>query len=60
MIYYPIPLYKQIAYSHYWRGGELYVTEELCGQVMSLPIHTELTEDILQQIVETVTSFFRK
>lgn len=60
MIYYPIPLYKQIAYAHYWRGGELPVTEELCEQVMSLPIHTELTEDILQQIVETVASFFRK
>ena len=60
MIYYPIPLYKQKAYSHYWSGGELAVTEELCDEVMSLPIHTELNEEILAYIVETVTSFFER
>ena len=60
MIYYPIPLYKQKAYSHYWSGGELAVTEELCDEVMSLPIHTELNEEILDYIVQTVTSFFER
>ncbi len=58
MIYYPIPLYKQKAYSHYWGGGELAVTEALCDEVMSLPIHTELNEEILAYIVKTVVSFF--
>ena len=60
MIYYPMPLYKQDAYSHYWRGGELAVTEQLCDEVMSLPIHTELTEETLAYIVETVQLFFEK
>ena len=60
MIYYPIPLYKQNAYSHYWRGGELVTTEVLCEEVMSLPIHTELSEETLAYIVATVASFFQK
>lgn len=60
MIYYPMPLYKQDAYSHYWRGGELDVTEQLCDEVMSLPIHTELSEETLTYIVDTVRLFFEK
>ncbi len=60
MIYYPIPLYKQQAYSHYWQDGELATTEVLCEEVMSLPIHTELSEETLAYIVETVSSFFEK
>jgi dTDP-4-amino-4,6-dideoxygalactose transaminase len=60
MIYYPMPLYKQDAYSHYWRGGELAVTEQLCDEVMSLPIHTELSEETLTYIVDTVRLFFEK
>ncbi len=60
MIYYPIPLYKQNAYSHYWQGSELVTTEVLCEEVMSLPIHTELSEETLAYIVATVASFFEK
>jgi UDP-2-acetamido-2-deoxy-ribo-hexuluronate aminotransferase len=60
MIYYPIPLYKQMAYAHYWGGGELAITETLCEEVISLPIHTELTEEILTTITQTVASFFNK
>jgi dTDP-4-amino-4,6-dideoxygalactose transaminase len=44
MIYYPIPLNKQEAYSSMGRFvGELDVTEELCSSVLSLPMHTEIT-----------------
>ncbi len=60
MIYYPIPLYKQKAYSHYWSHDELAVTEALCEEVISLPIHTELTKEILAYITQTVASFFEK
>ena len=60
MIYYPIPLYKQKAYGHYWSVGELAVTEGLCEEVISLPIHTELNEEILAFITQTVASFFGK
>jgi dTDP-4-amino-4,6-dideoxygalactose transaminase len=58
MIYYPVPLYEQEAFREYWRGGELPVTEQLCASVFSLPIHTELTEEVLEKITGAVKAFF--
>ena len=58
MIYYPVPLYKQDAFKEYWHGGELPVTEELCRTVISLPIHTEMTEDVLEKIAAAVKTYF--
>ena len=43
MVYYPIPLYKQEAFSNYVDDGYyLKNTEELSENVLSLPIHTEI------------------
>lgn len=59
MIYYPVPLYKQEAYSSFAAPGfELPVTEQLCREVISLPMHTELSREMLDTIVATVKSFF--
>lgn len=60
MIYYPVPLYKQEAFREYWQGGELPVTEQLCRTVFSLPMHTELTEAVLEKITAAVKAFFRQ
>lgn len=60
MIYYPLPLYKQVAFKSYYKGQtELPVTEMLCNSVLSLPIHTEMEEDTLNYIAETVQRFFK-
>ncbi len=60
MIYYPIPLYRQEAFKKYVRENfELSVTEKLCGEVISLPIHTEMTDDQLQYIIESTKLFFK-
>ena len=58
MIYYPVPLYKQNAYSHYFDASELPITEFLCSSVLSLPMHPELTDEQLKYITKTVTEFF--
>lgn len=58
MIYYPVPLYEQVAFKGYWKGGKLPVTEQLCASVISLPIHTELTEAVLEKITGGVKAFF--
>ncbi len=59
MIYYPIPLYKQDAFKGFYKGSEpLPVTEMLCDQVLSLPMHTEMKEDDQAYIIESVKSFF--
>ena len=58
MIYYPLPLYKQQAFSKYVPAGfSLPVTEKLCASVLSLPIHTEMTEEELAQISEMAMAF---
>ena len=59
-IYYPVPLYKQKAFSHFISADfkELPVTELLCEQVMSLPIHTEMKDVAQDYIIDAVKSFF--
>ena len=59
MIYYPVPLYRQKAFEGWWKGGELPVTEQLCKTVISLPMHTELSTEILDKIAGAVKSFFQ-
>lgn len=60
MIYYPIPLYKQKAFSSYYDGTGLTNTEALCKQVLSLPMHTEMDNEIQYFIVNKVKDFFKK
>ena len=55
MIYYPLPLYQQKAYSS---KEKLPVTEMLCNEVLSIPIHTEMNEEKLQFISDKIHSFF--
>jgi dTDP-4-amino-4,6-dideoxygalactose transaminase len=60
MIYYPVPLYEQVAFRPFWKGGTLPVTEQLCASVFSLPMHTELTQEVLEKITGAVKAFFEK
>lgn len=58
MIYYPIPLYRQDAFKKYVREGfQLPHTENLCQSVLSIPIHTEMTEEIQSRISESLKLF---
>jgi UDP-2-acetamido-2-deoxy-ribo-hexuluronate aminotransferase len=58
MIYYPVPLHLQKAYlDERYKNGDFPVTEKLCETVISLPMHTELTNEIQDFIIETVKSF---
>ena len=59
MIYYPVPLYDQKAFAPFSGGIEaLPNTELLCKEVISLPIHTEMKDEHLQHIIQSVKSFF--
>lgn len=60
MIYYPIPLHMQKAYTDArYKAGDFPVTEQLCACVMSLPMHTELTEETLNYITSKVLEFIK-
>jgi UDP-2-acetamido-2-deoxy-ribo-hexuluronate aminotransferase len=59
MIYYPVPLNKQKAFRQFVDENlEMPVTEMLCDSVLSLPIHTEMNEELLRFISNSVKSFF--
>lgn len=61
MIYYPVPLYKQEAFAPFVPPNlHLPVTEKLCDSVLSLPIHTEMSDEVLAEITGGVKSFFEK
>lgn len=61
MVYYPVPLHLQEAYGQLgYKKGDFPVTEELCTRVISLPIHTEMEDDQLAHIIDTVQKFFSK
>lgn len=58
MIYYPVPIHRQKAYSQYGFKDENFpVTEMLSGKVLSLPMHTEMTTEQLEYITESVINF---
>ena len=59
MIYYPVPLYKQEAFSNYVVDGfNIKNVEELCTTVFSLPIHTEIENSSQDFIIQKVNKFF--
>jgi UDP-2-acetamido-2-deoxy-ribo-hexuluronate aminotransferase len=59
MIYYPLPLYKQEAFKQFVDSDfKLAITEALCEEVISLPIHTEMELESMEYVCSQVKSFF--
>ena len=60
MIYYPLPLQEQEAFKPITRTGEaLDKSRECAYSVLSLPIHTEMTKEVQDVVINTLISFFR-
>jgi dTDP-4-amino-4,6-dideoxygalactose transaminase len=60
MVYYPGVIHLQKAYQFLgYKKGDFPVSENLAGNVLSLPMHTELTEEQLEYITKAVQEFFR-
>ena len=60
-IYYPIPLHKQKAYiDERYNKGDFKVTNQLVDEVISLPMHTELDDEQIEYIVQTIIKFLSK
>lgn len=56
MIYYPVPMHKQEALQQF-APQSCPVSEQLSKSVVSLPMHTELTEEQIIYICNTIRSF---
>ena len=58
-IYYPVPLHRQKAYADArYREVDFPVTNQLAEEVISLPMHTELEQEQLEYICNTILEFF--
>lgn len=61
MIYYPLPLYKQEAFQQFVDSNfKLSITESICDEVISLPIHTEMELESMEYVCNQVKLFFNK
>jgi len=56
-IYYPVPLYEQKAFAGFTDVTHLPVTDQLCKEVIALPIHTEMDAESLSYITECVMAY---
>ena len=60
-IYYPIPLHSQKAYRDTrYREADFPVTNQLVKEVLSLPMHTELDDEQIGFITNTILEFLRR
>lgn len=58
-IYYPLGFHEQKAYKQeFFSEGDFPVTNEVKNQVISLPMHTELSKRQIKYITNTIISFF--
>ena len=56
MVHYPIPSHKQQCY-HDWNAMSLPVTEMLSRQELSIPLNIALTDNEVELIADSLSSF---
>jgi len=57
-IHYPVPIHRQEAYQDLGLpAGALPVTEQVCDQILSLPMYPELTDAQVNWVIESVNVF---
>ncbi|MBJ7428613.1 MAG: DegT/DnrJ/EryC1/StrS family aminotransferase [Bacteroidia bacterium] len=55
MVYYPISLHQQNAFKSFNNSNEEFpVSDKLCHTVLSLPIHTEMTKEMVEYICKNL------
>jgi dTDP-4-amino-4,6-dideoxygalactose transaminase len=59
-IYYPVPLHRQPAFSRYAAGRPWPNAEKACKEVLSLPMHTEMSADEAAYIARSLPGLFVK
>ena len=53
-----VPMQEQIAFKdHVRHGGDLSVAKRLTQNVLSLPIHTEMEEDVQEYIIDILHDY---
>ena len=59
-IFYPKPLHLQDCFSNLgYKPGDLPIAEQLCKEVLSLPIYSELDTDQIEYVAKTILKFYK-
>ena len=59
-IHYPIPLHLQPAFKSLgYKRGDLPVCEKLSGEIFSLPIFPEITDEQIDYVVQSVKEYYK-
>jgi dTDP-4-amino-4,6-dideoxygalactose transaminase len=57
-VHYPLPVHLQAPYAEYGDGpGSLPATERLAGEILSLPIYPELSDDDVDYVCQTMRTY---
>jgi dTDP-4-amino-4,6-dideoxygalactose transaminase len=60
-LHYPFPLHFTNAYSYLgYKEGAFPVAEKIAGEVLSLPMYAELTEEQIDYVCEKIRNFYKK
>lgn len=58
-IHYPVPIHLQRAFQSLgYRAGDLPVTEQVAGEILSLPMYAELTDEEITYITDSIRAFY--
>lgn len=59
LIHYPIPIHLQKAFDYLdCRAGDFPITEKMAGEILSLPIYPEMTDEQVTFVAQQVKAFF--
>ncbi len=61
LIHYPVPVHLQKAYSSKgWKKGDFPQTEQLAGNILSLPVFPGITDAQIETVCESIRQFYEK
>jgi dTDP-4-amino-4,6-dideoxygalactose transaminase len=62
LIHYPVPVHRQPAYEGRLAlpAGDLAVTERICGEILSLPMHPQLTDSDVERVINAVLTWLSR
>lgn len=58
-LHYPVPLHLQKAYGRLdYKKGDFPVAEKCCGEILSVPMYPEITDDQVRYVCEEIKNFY--
>lgn len=57
-IHYPVPIHRQPYYKDSFKSSFLEVTEQIAGEILSLPIYPEISLNEIKMVINTIKGFY--